>query len=70
MFSDLKLTRRSANVFHNVKTELVVTDRTTPMDPQNVSNNVETNVFQKEKKPLKIVSAFQKFLFFRNKCLN
>ena len=61
MFSDLKLTRRSANVFHNVKTELVVTGRTTLMDPQTVSNNVETNVFQKEKKPLEIVSAFEKF---------
>ena len=50
MFSDLKLTRRSANVFHNVKTELVVTDRTILMGPQTVSNNVEMNAFQKEKK--------------------
>ena len=57
----MKLTRRSANVFHNVKTELVVTDRTTLMGPQTVSKNVETNVFQKEKKPSKIVSSFEKF---------
>ena len=56
IFLDLRVTKKNAHAYRNAKIELDVMVKITQTDQQNVSKNVETNVLQTEKMPLKIVS--------------